>query len=79
MDNDGMGDRGAGYKVAISNVFAAFILPLIIPILRYNWKKFAVVTSAIAGHDDFVQVWVFFYLQEWYPRKDERYELFDFE
>ena len=23
---------------------------------RYNWKKFAVVTSAIAGHDDFVQV-----------------------
>ena len=27
---DGMGDRGAGYKVAISNVFAAFILPLII-------------------------------------------------
>ena len=30
--------------------------PLNVTILRYNWKKFAVVTSAIAGHDDFVQV-----------------------
>ena len=25
------------------------------PLLRYNWKQFAVVTSDIAGHDDFVQ------------------------
>ena len=22
---------------------------------RYNWKQFAVVTSDIAGHDDFIQ------------------------
>ena len=32
---DGMGDRGAGYKVAISNVFAAFVLPLIIMVYPF--------------------------------------------
>ena len=24
-------------------------------LVRYNWRQFSVVTSAIAGHDDFVQ------------------------
>lgn len=24
-------------------------------LIRYNWKQFSVVTSEIAGHDDFVQ------------------------
>ena len=31
------------------------ILEILHIIYRYNWKQFAVVTSDIAGHDDFIQ------------------------
>ena len=40
--------------IMIRFVFPHHSLSLII-LFRYNWKKFAVVTSAIAGHDNFVQ------------------------
>ena len=36
-------------------IYLVIIIEIIEPAFRYNWRQFAVVTSDIAGHDDFVQ------------------------
>jgi len=56
-DNSGLERRshGSSLRVQLAPSLEHQVAAMIAIMYRYNWKKFAVVTSAIAGHDDFIQ------------------------
>jgi len=56
-DNSGLERRshGSSLRVQLAPSLEHQVAAMIAIMVRYNWKKFAIVTSAIAGHDDFVQ------------------------